>query len=72
MGTRQRIVHLTSVHPRYDTRVYWKECKTLAGAGYGVTLIVADGRGEESGEGIQILDVGAPKNRFSRILLRQR
>lgn len=62
-----RITHLTSVHPRYDTRIFHKMCASLAGQGDKVTLIVADGKGDEVKNGINILDVGASKGRFDRI-----
>nr|WP_139271743.1 glycosyltransferase [Pseudomonas sp. NFACC04-2] len=62
-----KVVHLTSVHSRYDIRIFQKECRTLASAGYDVTLIVADGKGDEKLSGIQILDVGKPKGRLQRI-----
>lgn len=62
-----KIVHLTSVHSRYDIRIYQKQCRTLAGAGYDVTLIVADGKGDERIDGVQILDVGKPAGRLQRI-----
>lgn len=61
-----RIVHLTSAHPRYDTRVFLKMCRSLAAHGHQVTLIVADGKGDEVREGVDILDVGATKGRVSR------
>jgi len=53
-----KICHLTSVHPRYDTRIFIKECISLARAGYDVILIVADSKGDEEKEGIKIVDVG--------------
>ena len=61
------IVHLTSVHPRYDTRIFLKECRTLAKAGHQTALIVADGKGDESLDGVAIHDVGAPSGRLERI-----
>ncbi len=60
------VVHLTSVHVRYDTRIFVKECQSLARAGYKVWLVVADGLGDEVKAGVNIIDVGMPKNRFDR------
>ncbi|TDR80180.1 glycosyltransferase family 4 protein [Paludibacterium purpuratum] len=54
-----RVAHLTSAHPRHDIRIFIKECGTLARAGHDVTLIVADGQGEEIRDGVRIHDVGA-------------
>jgi glycosyltransferase involved in cell wall biosynthesis len=64
---RQKITHLTSVHPRYDTRIFLKECRSLAKAGYDVSLVVADGKGDEIKEGVKIFDVGPSKGRVDRI-----
>lgn len=65
--TIRKVAHLTSVHPRYDTRVFLKECMSLAKNGYAVSLVVADGKGNESNSGIAIYDVGASKDRWDRI-----
>jgi glycosyltransferase involved in cell wall biosynthesis len=62
-----KITHLTSVHPRYDTRIFLKECRSLAKAGYDVSLVVADGKGDEIKEGVKIFDVGPSKGRVDRI-----
>ncbi len=62
-----RFVHLTSVHPRYDTRIFLKMCRSLAAAGHQVTLVVADGKGDERKEGVQILDVGKSEGRLRRM-----
>ena len=61
-----RIVHLTSAHPRYDTRIFLKMCRSLAALGHQVTLVVADGQGDEVREGVTILDVGANSGRIDR------
>jgi glycosyltransferase involved in cell wall biosynthesis len=53
-----KIVHLTSAHQRYDTRIFLKECVSLAQHGYDVFLIVADGKGDEVKNGVKIADVG--------------
>ncbi|MBF4400665.1 glycosyltransferase, partial [Vibrio anguillarum] len=59
--------HLSSVHTRYDTRIFLKECTTLAKNGYSVSLVVADGKGDETKNNVSIYDVGASKGRLDRI-----
>ncbi|WP_394228301.1 glycosyltransferase family 4 protein [Pseudoalteromonas spongiae] len=54
-----KVTHLTSVHFRYDTRIFVKMCKTLASQGYDVSLIVADGKGNELLDDVSIEDVGS-------------
>lgn len=53
-----RIVHFTSVHPRYDIRIFVKQCVTLAAAGHDVTLVVADGEGHEIDRAVRFYDIG--------------
>jgi len=43
-------------------------CQTTLSAGYRVSLIVADGLGNEYRDGIMIFDLGKPKSRIDRIL----
>ncbi len=62
-----RICHLTSVHPRHDTRIFIKEIPSLMKAGFSVCAVVADGKGNDSSKGFQIFDIGVPKNRLHRI-----
>ena len=62
-----RVVHLTSAHPRDDIRVFLKECRSLARHGHEVTLVVADGRGDESRDGVTIADVGCSAGRLDRM-----
>ncbi|MDI5933020.1 glycosyltransferase family 4 protein [Halomonas kalidii] len=62
-----KVSHLTSAHPRYDTRIFLKECRSLAAAGHEVTLVVADGRGDEQRDGVRIVDVGKLPGRWNRI-----
>ena len=54
----KRVIHLTSAHRRYDTRIFLKECQSLVDAGYEVSLIVADNKGDEVKNGVSIFDVG--------------
>ncbi len=60
------VAHLTSVHPRYDTRIFYKMCKSLAKE-YDVSLIVADGKSNEIKDNIKIFDVGKANNRLDRV-----
>lgn len=61
------VAHLTSVHPRFDTRVLFKECCSLKNAGYSVALVVADNKGDEIHGGVAIHDVGVSAGRLNRI-----
>jgi len=59
-----KICHITTAHPRYDNRIFYKECQSLKSS-YNVNLIVADGKGDEINSGINIIDVS--KGKKSRI-----
>ena len=64
------VVHLSTVHDRGDVRIFHKQCRTLAAAGYHVTLLVADGLGEEERDGVRIADLGRrPVGRLARMTL---
>ena len=64
---KTRVCHLTSVHNSDDTRVFHKECVSLARAGYDVTL-VAPGESRED-EGVHVVGVGEkPAGSLRRIL----
>ena len=54
---KPKVCYLTSVHPRYDVRIFVKQCQSLAHGGYDVHLIVADSLGDEIGNKIKIYDV---------------
>lgn len=62
-----KIVHLTSAHPRYDTRIFIKESSSLAEI-YDTYLIVADGKGDEIVNGVSILDAGKFSGRLNRMI----
>ena len=61
------ICHLTSAHARGDTRIFVKQCKSLAKEGFDTSLIVADGLGNSEEEDIVVFDVGKSKSRIGRI-----
>ncbi|MFC5458989.1 glycosyltransferase family 4 protein [Massilia niabensis] len=64
----RKIAHLTSAHPRHDTRIFVKQCRSLAAHGYEVTLVVADGAGNTERDGVRIVDVGCLAGRANRML----
>lgn len=61
-----KVYHITSVHNRYDDRIFKKECISLVQAGYDVSLIVCDGFADEVCEGVKIINVGN-YNKTSRL-----
>lgn len=50
----KKICHLTSVHPRYDSRILHRECVSLAENGYEVYLLVNDNGQKENYHGVKI------------------
>lgn len=63
-----KICILTSVHPVFDVRIFQKQAKTLVKNGYNVTLI-AQHNSNESVDGIKIIALPKPRNRFQRTLI---
>lgn len=64
----ERICHITSVHSRYDGRIFQKECVSLAQAGFEVFLLVNDQLPSEIKNGVSIMPVSCGTHRFRRIL----
>lgn len=63
-----KVVHLTSVHKRYDTRIFYKECLSLLKEHSKVYLVLNDGLGNEKRDEVEIIDIGfKEKNRFIRM-----
>lgn len=62
-----KVVHLTSVHPLCDTRIFHKECQALTRAGYKVVFVVQHENNEEV-DGIQIKALSKPRNRLQRMI----
>ena len=73
MGYKKKtILHISTLHPRNDTRIFVKQIRTLESMLENhVTLVVADGEGDQTFEdkNINIKDIGKIKgNRIIRIL----
>lgn len=60
------VVHLTSVHRAFDTRIFWRECRTLARDGYSVSL-VAPHSTRETVKGIEIVPIPGVNHRLARV-----
>jgi len=63
-----KVCQITTVHHWNDTRIFWRECRSLRKAGYAVTLI-APHHANERIEGIDIVAIPKTKNRLKRCLL---
>jgi len=63
---RARVCVLTSVHMPFDGRVFHKEARSLAKAGFDVVLI-ARGDKEEIVQGVRIVPLPKPKSRLQRM-----
>ena len=66
MYSIKKVCILTSVHSAFDTRIFHKEARTLVRAGYDVTLIAQHNKNEIV-DGIKIIALLRPKNRFYRV-----
>jgi glycosyltransferase involved in cell wall biosynthesis len=60
-----KVVHVTTVHPVTDNRIFYKECLTLRDAGYQIVL-VAPHRCDEVIDGVQVRGLPAAHNRWDR------
>ncbi|MEO0329698.1 MAG: glycosyltransferase family 4 protein [Pseudomonadota bacterium] len=63
-----RIVHITTVHKPLDVRIFHKECRSLAAAGFDVRLLAVHDR-EDVVDGVHIVPLRRHGNLVSRVLL---
>lgn len=63
-----KVAHLTTGHPAFDTRVFYKQCTSLAAEGYDVYL-VAPHNEDVFAEGVHIKAINTPKSRFNRMII---
>lgn len=60
------VCHITSVHPAFDTRIFHRECKSLAQAGHKITLIASANLGQEVVDDIQVIALPKINRRYER------
>jgi glycosyltransferase involved in cell wall biosynthesis len=62
------VVHITTVHNPFDNRIFYRECISLANAGYRVVLIAPNSL-DQCVNKIRIQSFLCPRNRFGRMTL---
>jgi len=62
----RKVVHITTVHNPFDNRIFHRECKTLAAAGYEVVLL-AEHSSDESHENLSIRALPSAGGRLARM-----
>ncbi|MBK8268015.1 MAG: glycosyltransferase family 4 protein [Planctomycetes bacterium] len=65
--TKGRVVQFSTVHPPNDIRVFHRECRTLAAAGYDIAYVVPHDR-DETVHGVRLCAVRKPKGRLDRMI----
>ena len=67
---RTRVVHMSTVHMPFDSRIFERECRTLAAAGFDVRLLVPHDR-EETVDGVHLVPLPRYRSRLGRMTLGQ-
>lgn len=60
------VVHMTSAHPSFDTRIFLKECRSLAQSGF-QTVLVAPHTHDEVRDSVRLIAISKAHNRLSRM-----
>lgn len=65
-----KVCHVTSIHSRYDGRIFSKECISLAENSYNVSLVVNDQQSDEIIDNVHIYSIKdrAHSSRVGRLL----
>lgn len=69
MSKGYEIIHVTTVHPRNDTRIFRKMCTDLAAAGFEVSLFTTDGLPSEEKNNVKIVNLDKRRTMIARIMI---
>lgn len=67
----KRICHISTVHKPFDTRIFHKQCSSLAQLGHKVSLVVSHDK-NETVNGVDIIALSTRKNRLYRIFIKSK
>lgn len=62
-----KVAHLTSVHPPFDTRIFLKECYSLARSGRDVSLVACHTH-DETVNGVKVAAINRASGRLARMV----
>lgn len=68
MKTPKRVVHMTTVHHPTDPRIYHKQCKSIANAGYDLYYVAKADDTIQSNELVKHIPIKNHSNRIKRLL----
>ncbi|WP_322819918.1 glycosyltransferase family 4 protein [Chloroflexus sp.] len=69
---RHRVVHISTVHPPFDQRIFYRECASLASAGYETHLLVPLPVTELERQAVHLRSVGVPAEQRLELALKRR
>ncbi|GAA0747885.1 glycosyltransferase family 4 protein [Clostridium oceanicum] len=66
-----KVCHISTAHPAYDTRIYHKECRTIAQNKYNTYLLVGNDKDEVS-DNVKIVHLPMKNSRFYRFFKKKK
>ena len=64
-----KVTHISTVHPVFDIRIFYKECRSLAASGMQVNLVITHDK-EELIDNVRIIPLSKSRNRLTRIFIK--
>ncbi|MCR1935232.1 glycosyltransferase family 4 protein [Clostridium tepidum] len=66
-----KICHISTAHPTFDTRIYYKECRTIAKNEYDIYLLIANDK-DEIVDDVKIVHLPKKNGRFYRFFKKRK